>query len=262
MELDSPVPYRVEARNLDPTVANKIHDDEVARRFGFTGALVPGVELFAYLTHPLTAAWGADFLAGGAIDVRFRRPVYDGDEVVATAEPDDTGGWRLLLAGPDGDERAVGSAWDRVGESAPDLSAFTETAIVDPLPPADAASLAPGPMGTVRQTVDRSAHEGYLTAIAEQLPLYSEEQIVHPGALLRMVNALLVRNVVLGPWIHTASRCRFLGVGRVPTELVAHGRVRETYDRNGRSWVRYDAVVLAESQPVMVVDHTAIYRLE
>ena len=37
---------------------NEIH--EVARGHGFSGALVPGVELFARTTTPLVAAWGVE----------------------------------------------------------------------------------------------------------------------------------------------------------------------------------------------------------
>src|SRR5436190_6744758 len=87
--VQQPRPYDVVAHNIDPMSDNKIHDDDVARQLGFSGALVPGVELFAYLTHPLVEAWGTDFLGRGGIDVRFRRPVYDGDKVTATATPED-----------------------------------------------------------------------------------------------------------------------------------------------------------------------------
>lgn len=58
------VPYAVVARNIDPHADNRIHDDDVAQRFGFTGALVPGVEVFAYATSPLVAAWGPATAAG------------------------------------------------------------------------------------------------------------------------------------------------------------------------------------------------------
>ena len=37
-------PYRVEAFNTAKASENKIHDDDVARRFGFGGGLVPGVD--------------------------------------------------------------------------------------------------------------------------------------------------------------------------------------------------------------------------
>ena len=47
----SRIDYRVQARNLSHASENRIHDDGVARRFGFEGALVPGVEVYAYMAH-------------------------------------------------------------------------------------------------------------------------------------------------------------------------------------------------------------------
>ena len=43
--------YRVEAFNTAKASENKIHDDAVAHRFGFAGGLVPGVDVYAYMTH-------------------------------------------------------------------------------------------------------------------------------------------------------------------------------------------------------------------
>ena len=37
--------YRVSAYNTSKQSENKIHDDAVARRYGFSGGLVPGVEV-------------------------------------------------------------------------------------------------------------------------------------------------------------------------------------------------------------------------
>ncbi|HEY3142742.1 MAG TPA: hypothetical protein VGJ86_16500, partial [Acidimicrobiales bacterium] len=54
--------YTLVAKNTATTSANKIHDDEVAQRYGFRGGLVPGVDVYAYLTHPLAEAWGIDWL--------------------------------------------------------------------------------------------------------------------------------------------------------------------------------------------------------
>jgi hypothetical protein len=44
-------PYRVTAYNTSKQSENKIHDDTVARRFGFSGGLVPGVDVMAYMIH-------------------------------------------------------------------------------------------------------------------------------------------------------------------------------------------------------------------
>jgi len=41
---------------------NKIHDDDVARRFGFSGGLVPGVDVYAYLTWGPVSTWGRSCL--------------------------------------------------------------------------------------------------------------------------------------------------------------------------------------------------------
>jgi hypothetical protein len=253
--------YAVHARNIDPASDNKIHDDDVARQFGFSGALVPGVELFAYLTHPLVEAWGKDFLRQGRIDARFRQPVYDGELVVAHAAGASDDGVDLELRGPDGSVRSVGHA-ARSAVRPEDLGRFSDAPLPSPLPAATAESLPPGPLGSITEDVDEQSSAAYLDAIAESLPIYREQSLVHPGALLRMVNAVLVRNVELGPWIHTASSCVLLGLATVPSTLRAHAVVTETFERNGHDYVRYDALVGCDDEPVMLVEHTAIYAVQ
>lgn len=249
-------PYTVVARNIDPSADNRIHSDDVAAQFGFAGALVPGVELFAYLTAPLVTEWGLAWLAGGRLDVRFRRPVYDG-EPVTTQVQSGNDRWPVALLGPDGTERCVGTA------APPAPPAAAEIPSGRPLPdlPLPTSSLTTGPLGTVDQQVSVADNEAYTDAVCEPSPLYSAEAVAHPGALLRLVNAVLMRNVELGPWIHTASACRFLAPARLPAMLSTRATVTEIFERNGSSYVRYNAVVVAGALPVMQVQHTAIYRL-
>ena len=45
------------ARNTASESSNLIHSDEVARRYGFRGGLVPGVTDYAYLTRPVVERW-------------------------------------------------------------------------------------------------------------------------------------------------------------------------------------------------------------
>jgi acyl dehydratase len=252
--------YRVRARNLAPDSDNKIHDDDVAQQFGFSGALVPGVELFAYLSHPLVEAWGTGFFDGGRLEARFRRPVYDGDELAAAAEPDDSGTFAATLTGPDGVVRAVGRAWPPDGSTTPRRD-YPSMPAPRQLLPTGPESLPLGPLGSVEEPVTVERHDAYLDGIGETLPIYRDVGLVHPGAQLRIVNELLMRNVALGPWIHTASNCRFLAVPKLGSMLRAHGIVTEVFERNGHHYVRYDALVLSDDLPVMEADHTAIYRL-
>src|SRR5215813_9197289 len=76
--------YRVSAYNTSKQSENKIHDDSVAQRFGFSGGLVPGVDVMAYMMHLPITRWGRDFLERGLIEARFLKPVYDGESVALT----------------------------------------------------------------------------------------------------------------------------------------------------------------------------------
>ena len=67
--------HTLTARNWATSSENRIHDDEVAQRYGFRGGLVPGVTLFAYLVPAIVADQGEPWLEGGFVDVRFAAPV-------------------------------------------------------------------------------------------------------------------------------------------------------------------------------------------
>src|SRR5258707_4795697 len=82
-------PYRVSAYNTSKQSENKIHDDAVARRFGFSGELVPGVDLMPYMMHLPVAKWGRAFLERGLIEARFVKPVYDGETADISGEERD-----------------------------------------------------------------------------------------------------------------------------------------------------------------------------
>ena len=248
--MDAPAPHRFVAHVIEEA-ANKIHDDDVAQQFGFTGALVPGVELFARITTPLVEAWGRDWLAGGRVDVRFRRPVYDGEELLVEVAD----GGALTATGADGVVRCLGSA-ARTADR-PDLTGLGEVTpatqlVRDPVV---------GPFPSVHEDVTVEQNDWYLDAVGEPLALYRENAWAHPGMLVKAVHRLLTHNVDLGPWIHTASDCHFLGVARLPARVTSHGRVTHVGRRGANDEVRYDALVLADGEPVLHVVHTALYRL-
>ena len=75
---DALTPYTVKAVNTSTDSDNKIHDDATAKKYGFAGGLVPGVTVYAYMTQPLAATFGAAWLQRGTANVRFVKPVLDG----------------------------------------------------------------------------------------------------------------------------------------------------------------------------------------
>ena len=72
--------HTINAFNISADSENKIHDDSVAKRFGFQGGLVPGVEVYAYMTNPIIQYFGDRWLKNGNAECKFMKPVYDGEQ--------------------------------------------------------------------------------------------------------------------------------------------------------------------------------------
>jgi hypothetical protein len=259
-----PRSYSVEAFNISHASENKIHSDTVAQRLGFAGGLVPGAEVFAYACHPVVRHWGRAWLQRGAMYCRFIKPVYDGRIAVVTAREAACGLDLQVLS--EGVLCATGQASlppsDRVP---PRLDAY-EPCQPPPRasrPPADETSLAPETwLGIEPLSVTQDVVEDYLRGIRERDPIYAEQKIVHPGLLVRLCNFALRDNVVMPPWIHTASRLANFSTAHIGDELTLRARVADNYQRKGHRLVDLDVLIIANgATPVAHIVHTAVYRL-
>ncbi len=255
--------YRVQAYNTAHSSENKIHDDAVARRLGFSGALVPGVDVYAYMIHLPVERWGRAFLERGTAECRFTQPVYDGETVEVTGRAD--GEAIAIEAASRGKCCATASARLPLQAAAlPALDRFppADLPALENRPAASAAALPVGGyLGTFSMEADAELVAAYLRDVRETDGLYSREGLVHPGTVLRMCNLALLRNVLLGPWIHVGSAVQNFSVARVGETLIARPRVAENYERRGHLFVELDILVLSEgARPVAQVRHTAIYR--
>ncbi len=252
--------YEVRANNTATASTNKIHDDAVARQYGFSGGLVPGVDVYAYMTHPVVARFGRAFLERGRMHARFRRPVYDGRLVTV----DTTGADALALVVRDdtGEECATGNASSNHDGPTPSLDQYPRAALPNPVPEATAEALrSAAPLGTVDTVFDAERAGEYLDAIRESDPRYRLERIAHPGWLLRRANRILARNVALGPWIHVESEVLHFGIVRDGSKVTTLGHVTDLFERGGHEFVTLDVLVVAnDNEPVLRVEHTAIYR--
>lgn len=253
--------YEVTAFNLAATSENKIHDDLVARRFGFHGGLVPGVVVYAYMAHLPVARWGRAWLDRGEADCRFLKPIYDG--AVARVTATDDADVLALVVESAGLRCAIGRAFmptDR--PAAPAVDALSASIPPKVRPKASETSLAPGLVfGIVPVTIDRVMLATYLEDIKEADPIYRTEGLVHPGQILRLANQALLENVVLGPWIHTESKARHYSVARLGEELTLHSRITSNVVVKGHAIVKFDAIVIADgARTVAEISHAAIWR--
>jgi hypothetical protein len=255
-----PAAYEVRAHNGAAASENKIHDDTVAQRFGFKGALVPGVAVFAYMAHLPVAHFGRAFLERGGADCRFQKPVYDGDMVRVTAAAEGDG--LALLVESGGERCATGHAAMPPLRVAPAIDSLPAGVPPTERPNASEESLSVGrALGIVPRVIDRAMLSAYLDEIRENDPLYRAEGLVHPGQILRLANFALLQNVVLGPWIHIGSTIRFHGLAHVSDELSLRSCITSNTVNKGHAIVAFDAIVVADgARAIAEIRHSVIWR--
>ncbi len=228
--------HRVRAHN-EPGSANLIHDDAFARKLGFQRGLVPGVTVYGYMAVLPARRWGERWLTGGTISVRFLKPVYDGEDVTATASGAGSH-LDLELRNPTGELCATGHADLAAEGPAPDLERYCVAALPEQVgPPAFEEGQALGSLPTAIRLVDHA----------------------WPA---RLANEVLVANAQLPPWIHVESRTRHLGPVTDGERAEVRARVAELWERRGHRFVDLDVLVLGgRSTPVAQLRHVAIYEL-
>jgi hypothetical protein len=252
--------YRVQAYNTAKLSENKMHDDAVAKRFGFSGGLVPGVDVMAYMTHLPVAKWGRAFLARGLIEARFVKPVYDGEITDVTAT--ETDGVLSIEVESRGELCATGSATLPASAPSFSISDYSETAAVTERKPISTTSYELGKwLGTIPRAWAGDAATEYLTDVRETDAIYAREGLGHPGMLQRVMNKVLVDNAILGPWIHVGSRMQLLTAGASGDELTARAKVIGNYEKKGHRFVELDALAVANARtPLAHCQHIAIYQ--
>lgn len=255
-------PYSIVAFNAAKASENKMHDDTVAKKFGFSGGLVPGVDVFAYMSHAPLDVWGKAFLDHGHMEGRFGKPVYDGETATVMAVERD-GGLDIQI-----ESLGVicGTGRATMPGAAPSISLDDFKSSTPPdnarRPPADEQSYKVGNWLNIhpyKMTEEMQAE--YLKSICEADPVYAKEGIIHSGTILRCCNWALTHNAKMGPWIHVGSTIQHLRPGHVGDEITVRAKVAKNYENKGHKIVELDALVLVNgTTPIARVAHAAIYE--
>jgi acyl dehydratase len=236
--------FRVTAHNTAPDSDNKIHNDAVARSYGFRGGLVPGVTVYGYMIPAVLERFGRDWLAHGSIAFRLHAPCYEGDVVVSRCR-----GQAVSAESEEGSLYASGIVG--IGDNAGAATMFTLPPLpeMDQRPIASQETIVPGRrLGSIRPALD-----------------VTDESAI-PERLLRMANEILMQNFRLGPWIHAGSEVRHHRLATCGQEITVSGVIQECFERKRGNF----AVVALEMSGndgagsprlVATVRHTFIYDL-
>ena len=272
MTTESLPTYRVRARNTSADSENKIHDDQVAASYGFRGGLVPGVTVYGYMTVPIVARFSRDWLEHGSIQVKFHRPLYEGEAVLVRAEVDAASNpTKVTVTAEREDGTVCATGMATVSDDSPWLGEpkledypVAELPLYERRPAAlREAFLSVATLGTVTEKLDLGEDKsGLLKRIDEQLEIYyGADAVAHPARLLQMANHALMYNFKLGPWIHTASDLINWSAAGDGEEIGARGKVIECYERNGNEFVQLSLLLVAAGgRVIQQIRHTALYR--
>jgi acyl dehydratase len=261
--------YSVLGYNYAEEHDNKIHSDVVASRYGFKGGLVPGVGVYAYLTHPIVATFGREWLERGAMTARFLKPLYHGEEarVLTVVTQLDPLTLNAKMTNPDGILCAVGEASLHPAQSSLNQVDYPhqELPAPDQRPTATIAQLPSGKiLGSLDWRCDLAAlTEKFLPDVRATLPLYfGADAVCHPAYYLAQANEILMANVELGPWIHTGSEVQHYALPHQGDSLSLRGKVTASYEKRGHEMVTLDLGLFAQkAKPMAHLRHTAIVRL-
>jgi hypothetical protein len=236
--------FRVTAHNPAPDSDNKIHDDAVARTYGFRGGLVPGVTVYGYMIPAVLENLGPDWLERGSIAFRLHAPCYEGDVVVSrcagqavSAESEESSLYASGIVG--------------IGNNAGAAPTFP----LHPLPEMDQRPIAS------RESIFPGRRLG---SIRQQLDVTDESAI--PERLLHMANDLLMQNFRMGPWIHAGSEVRHHRLAPCGQEITVSGVIQDCFERKGRNFAVAALEMSAndgvgELRLIVTVRHTFIYDL-
>jgi acyl dehydratase len=250
------------ARNFNEASENKIHSDDIAKRFGFTGALVPGVTVFGHLAWPLTQRFGESWLQSSWVTTRFIKPAYHAETISLLDR--ETGEQSVAV-----DCRNSGNV----------LLATLECTLEDPQPVADPHAQVSGPqrpdqrVEIVWDTVhveepfasyvwqpDDALNREYAARVDDDTELF-RKGLLHPHAILSQANLVLVRRFVMPAWIHTGSDIRFRRLLRVGDAIEVRAVPLEKWERKGHQFIRLYVAYVVSGEIATEIWHTAIFRM-
>lgn len=265
-----PASYTSIAFNEVPDSENRIHGDEVATRFGFEGALVPGVVVSAYLAHPAVQAWGLDYVARGAARVVVEKPVYDGHAFTVTVTAQGEIAYDAVLCDASGSARARARCWLPAQLPAPPKrrgDPILARGYERPLgTPETMRRLQQQGMGALPVRWDEHAELTRYFRDASLMPSPLQAgagHYAHLGFVLGLTNWALGGNVRISPWLHLQTESQCFEAIEFGTDLVVESAIVDLFEKKGHHFCDVDVAAFRreDDAAVMQARLRAIYQL-
>ncbi len=252
--------YAVTARNFSTSSENRIHSDEIAKKFGFKGALVPGVAVYGHLTYLLAERFGTQWLEHSVDNLRLLKPAYHDD--------------RLSLELFEDEAQCEVRCLNESGE----LLATLNSALPDTLPAPEPESIFDGdlklperveiswdnvepgqPFSPWEVALTEELNQRYTSEVADPLPLY--DTYAHPHLLLSLANTALTKEYVMPTWIHVGSETRRRAALKVGDTVTLRAVPLEKWQKKGHEFISLYVSLWRGDELTTDILHTAIFKV-
>lgn len=254
--------FEVQTFNDAAESENKIHDDAVATRYGFEGALVGGVVIFGHMSYLPIKDEGEGWLIDNRAEVRFLKPAYDKEQLGIEYDSDRKTG-EVRCFNPAG--TLIATMTNNHGEYEPDP--------VHKIPPAQEAVereeiswdnlLTDKPAPAHVWQPDYEQNVRFSEQLQDHNRIYREGDAppVHPFWMLRECNAAFMRSFILPAWMHVGSKITFHQPLRVGQEIEVRMVPTDKWERKGHHFTTLYIPFLVNGEVYVEVEHTSIFRI-
>ena len=262
-------PWKAYALNTAPDSENQIHSDDLAKRYGFKGGLVPGVTVSAYLLHPVIESSGMAWLEKGYANCKITSPLYDGENFEVISEILREGQTNTFLKNEDG--KIIANAESKILENIPSKPKYRGDLLIQEEFKAPIASFAEWKKLKKEGCKAFKFHWGgdnpliYLSD-EKKLPLIlqpSKSGHANLSFLLGCANWILAGNAFMNPWVHLETKSQNYKAVSLETALIAEMSVIDFYEKKGHEFIEVEVNLFEEKskQCCMSINQLAIFKL-
>ena len=260
--------HQVVTHNDATATENKIHSDEIAKKYGFRGGLVPGVTVFGHMTYPLVAEFGERWLAKAVGEVRLHKPAYEGEQLTVDSQSDGAG--YLITARNDAGEvlaRLTTHIPDR--SPAPDPRWRTTPSAGNPPREEIAAGniVVDRPLAALRLQPEVADNLSIAAHLSDDLPIYSKPAAdivarpVHPLWFARACNRAFTARWIMPAWIHVGTEFVLHRPLRVTQNVEIRAIPTRVWTHKGHEFATLYLAFLIDGDLAAEARHTAIYKV-
>lgn len=269
------------AAQHDGPIEEGHNSDASAQALGYKSAVVSGNISLNHVCRAVTEAWGRDWLERGGMSIRWRRPLYHGDEVRLEFSPlrsqDNSAVSDYTITNDAGEACVIGEVYlsaDAI--QPPDLEQWPVSHLFRPTYEV-AATMVGAPLPTVSgkyfpvEIADK-ARSGDFDSIQERsFPLrLFYLWAAHDLDVLREAQPTLLADKVITPWqldcpvygnmersdanrfgMQTGARFRFYGTAIMGDDLEWRSRVAKAWEHKGSKYIELDFIVIANQEKVV-----------